>query len=288
MLDRGGVRFFPVVHGSADHAAMASGAVLERRWGCVAVALPASFQEEVEAAIELLPTAHAVYVEEPRELELRLSEGGGPERGGALSFVPVEPCQPVIAALRTARQERIPRAFVDLELRAFQSLPGLYPDAYALKRGVPVNLFAAAILPSLPPPPTSQARERAAYMAARLRELEANHGSVLFLCSLLEWPWVRQALHEGWPEPEPDVHYAPVRRLKIREKTLSFVMGELPYVAHLYQQRRAALGPTSTSAWTGSRSSCSRRATAGSRATAASSAASRRSASRCCSSTCAT
>lgn len=222
---------------------MASAAVLERRWGCVAVALPASFEEEVEAAIELLPTAHAVYVEEPRELELHLSEGEGDEREGALSFVPVEPCQPVIAALRTARQERIPRAFVDLEVREFQSLPGLYPDAYALKRGVPVNLFAAAILPSLPPPPTSQARERAAFMAARLRELEARHGSVLFLCSLLEWPWVRQALHEGWPEPEPDPHYSLVRRLKIREKTLSFVMGEIPYVAHLYQQRRATLGP---------------------------------------------
>ena len=33
-------------------------------------------------------------------------------------------------------------------------------------------------------------------MAARLRELEQRHQSILFVCSITDWPWVREAYHE--------------------------------------------------------------------------------------------
>lgn len=227
------------MHGSGDYAALARDEILARRWRTLAVALPPAVEAEVAAAIELLPCAQAVVIHEPRAAEFL---GGDEEALPEVAFVPVEPTQAVIAALRTARQERIAWAFVDLEVERFESRGGVYPDPYALKRGVSPAHFAAAVLPSLGPPPSEQARGRAAHMAARLRALEAE-GPVLFLCSFREWPWVRQAYVEGWPLPEPEPFYAPVTRVRIREQTLAFVMGELPYIAHLYEARRRTLGP---------------------------------------------
>jgi len=38
-------------------------------------------------------------------------------------------------------------------------------------------------------------------MAARLRELEAKYQQVLFVCSLMDWPWVLDAyMRQGEPE----------------------------------------------------------------------------------------
>ena len=183
------LRLFPVLHGSGDYAALAREEVLSRRWKTLAVALPPCVEEEVADAIELFPAARAVLVREPSDLDFLNPDAEGPR---SAAFVPVEPTQAVIAALRTARQERIAWAFIDLEVERFESRGGIYPDAYALKRGVSPALFAAAVLPSLGPPPSGQARARAAHMAARLKALEAQ-GPTLFLCSFREWPWVRQA-----------------------------------------------------------------------------------------------
>src|SRR6185295_11991979 len=87
------------------------------------------------------------------------------------SFVPIDPCQPVIAALRSAVSEHIPRAFVDLETAQFVPNMAVLPDAYALKKVSPEQ-FAAALLPAIERPRERQVRERIVHMAQRLRELE--------------------------------------------------------------------------------------------------------------------
>ena len=57
------------------------------------------------------------------------------------NYVPIDPCQPVISALRVAMGERIPRAFIDLEVERFQQDFHALPDPYALKK-VPIEAFA--------------------------------------------------------------------------------------------------------------------------------------------------
>jgi hypothetical protein len=85
---------FPVVHGSGDFAQEVRRLLLERHFDCLAVPLPASFQEPVEAAVDKLPEVHVV-----------VQTGAEGESG---SYVPVEPCQPVIAALRVADASIMP------------------------------------------------------------------------------------------------------------------------------------------------------------------------------------
>src|SRR4051794_3149126 len=86
------VRVLPIIHGSGDFAIQAREELLARPYDCLAVPLPPSFQDEVEAAVEGLPSIAAVVQRDADE--------GGEDEG--FSYVPVDPCQGVIAAIRTA------------------------------------------------------------------------------------------------------------------------------------------------------------------------------------------
>src|ERR687893_43165 len=91
------VRVLPVIHGSGDFAVRVREELLARTPDCLAVPLPPSFQEAVESAVARLPVVSAVV---QRNAD-----------GDDYSYVPIDPCQPVIAAIRLALGEHIPRAF---------------------------------------------------------------------------------------------------------------------------------------------------------------------------------
>ena len=54
------IRVMPIIHGSGDFAIQVREELLSRPYDCVAVPLPPSFQEEVEAAVEQLPAISVV------------------------------------------------------------------------------------------------------------------------------------------------------------------------------------------------------------------------------------
>ncbi|GIS60421.1 MAG: hypothetical protein CM1200mP2_26460 [Planctomycetaceae bacterium] len=155
----------PVIHGSGDFAVAVRRVMLEHTFDCLAVPLPPSFQADTESALQHLPGATVVLQHEsPRFESIGWTPGddselepGNPESVGRASHVPIDPCQPVIAALRTAVGEHIPRAFVDPETNPWEPMAAVLPDAYALKH-VAIEQFASAILPALPRPPQDNRR----------------------------------------------------------------------------------------------------------------------------------
>jgi len=230
------VTALPIVHGSGDFAVEVRRIMLSEEFDCLAVPLPRSFQHDVEEAIRELPSISLV---------VQKSGAWSPESersglGGEASYVPVDPCQGVIAALRIAVQERIPRAFIDLETDRFVAYGRSFPDPYALKK-VRIEKYAASVLPALGPLPPGQPRERIAVMAARLRELETRFRSVLFVCSLVDWPWLRLAFRKAGPVEAEDDLVEPTEIFRPRPSTLYFVLGELPYVTGLYERARRRL-----------------------------------------------
>src|SRR5437763_1840840 len=116
------VRVLPIVHGSGDFAVCVREELLARPYDCLAVPLPPSFQEDVESAVRHLPLISAVVQTDADD-----SEGDG------FSYVPIDPCQGIIAGIRTAIGERIPRAFIDRETPTFEARQAVFPDPYALK-----------------------------------------------------------------------------------------------------------------------------------------------------------
>jgi hypothetical protein len=241
----------PIVHGSGDFAWEVRRLILSQPFDCVAVPLPPSFQPLVERAILDLPRPSAVVQRDypdfavesgpPAEWE-SLVHGAFDEDSGApgASYVPIDPCQGVIAAIRTALGEHIPRRFIDLETSRFVSISHAFPDPYALKK-VTLEQYAAAVVPFLQPPPVPQWKERVEHMSARLRHLTGRFKNILLVCGILEWPWIRQAFlaepmssTEDQPALEPECY-------PVETATLYFMLGELPFVTGLYEQARETL-----------------------------------------------
>lgn len=234
----------PVIHGSGECALVVRRWMLDYSFDCVAVPLPPSFQSSVEHGVLQLPVP-GIVVQPPRprfdlpDWQDEDDDAIDPDDIPS-SFVPIDPCQPVIMALRIAMGERIPRSYIDLETDPFLPRSAMMPDPYALKH-VPPERFAAAMLPGIPKPPDRQEHDRIVHMALQLRELEQRYDKILAVCSVLQWPWLRQAFHES-TEPMPlhdavvDPTYYPVN-----PRSLTFLFGELPFITGLYERARAEL-----------------------------------------------
>ena len=112
------VTVLPVVHGSGDFSVEVRRVMLANDYDCLAVPLPDSFREPVCQQILNLPTPTIVIQREQPQFQTEWSgssegldsESDEPTGESELrcSYVPIDPCQPVISALRTAMGEHIP------------------------------------------------------------------------------------------------------------------------------------------------------------------------------------
>jgi hypothetical protein len=222
------IHVLPIVHGSGDMAHSVREIILSRHVDCVGLPLPPSVQTFVEQGVDQLPVISLVVLPEQKE----------DDDTPSCSYVPIDPCQPVIMGIRAAMSEGIPRAYVDREVQRYVPVPWVGPDPYTLK-AMPMATFSAAMVPFLPPPqPRSSRWERICWMAFRLHELELDFHSILFLCPITDWPWLRQAYRERMPYVSPEQREGLPAWWKVEPASLYFVLGELPYVTQLYEQRR--------------------------------------------------
>ena len=220
------IRVLPVVHGSGSYSAKVREAILSNGGDCLAVALPPEFQSTVEKGLDLLPTVTVSCLE---------------EADGTRSYVPIDPSQPVITALRIARQEGMATAFIDWSVDSFEPRHVNFPDPFAL-RGLSMEKFNAALLPFLKrPEPGGQHEKRARWMGYQLHRLEMDHSRIIFICSVLDWPWVKEAYDErrDYVSPEPIDNYPHL--YGVDNNTLLFALTEFPYITYLYEKRRQEL-----------------------------------------------
>jgi hypothetical protein len=125
----------PVVHGSAAYASALRKELLSRSFDALAVPLPESFSEEVIRGVERLPALSLVVrrntlgqdgIEEAAGWEQELPEAM--PRG---TYVPIDPCQGVIAAIRMALGERIAIEWIDSEGDSIENHSPVIADCYA-------------------------------------------------------------------------------------------------------------------------------------------------------------
>ncbi|MDH5427517.1 MAG: hypothetical protein OEZ05_13465 [Nitrospirota bacterium] len=222
------IQVLPIVHASGDMAQTVRDLMVSQEIDCLALPLPPSVESLVEEGVATLPVISLVVCPEQAS-----------EDASSCSYVPIDPCQPVIMGIRVAMGEGIARAYIDREVAAFQPTPWVGPDPYVLK-SVPHSSFSSAAIPFLPvPEPESQRQARIAWMAFRLHELELDYRKIVCLCPLIDWPWVRQAYHDRMPYVTPEHGHQRPASWNVERTSLYFLLGELPFVTQLYEQRRA-------------------------------------------------
>ena len=241
------VTALPVVHGSGDFSWEVRRFMMAGDFDCLAVPLPGSFQDTVEQAILTLPMPSVVFQRDLPDYQVEWTPDSGEdasdmddEQEVGASFVPIDPCQPVIAAVRAAMGDRMPRHFIDLETSRYRSHSQVLPDAYALKQ-LPIEKFAAALTPFMTAPDDPQWRARIAHMAWQLRELSVDYKNILFVTSILDWPWIRQAFLSSELKRQEHEAVEDVELFQVESDTLYFLLGELPMITGLYEQARSEL-----------------------------------------------
>lgn len=257
----------PVVHASGPYARAVEKWLLEHPVDCLAVPLPPSFGEPVCRAILRLPSP-SIVLQAPMERstwddhvdwnpegshaeddsensELGFSEAT--ESQAPYSYVPIDPSQSVIAAIRFALGEHLPVRFVDLEVAEFSPEQCASPDAFAL-RDVPIETFATSVLPAVVHPIDAQVWDRIHFMANQLRDLTKKYSRVVALCSIHHWPWLRQS----YLEPKQTIaepHQAhEANPMSVAENTLVFLLSELPFITGVYEESRLETSGDSQSA----------------------------------------
>ena len=237
------VTALPIIHGNGDCAWEVRRAMAQGSFDCLAVPLPESFQAQVEQAVLQLPTPSVVT----QSSEVEFQGEWNPDRDEdeesfpEVSYVPIDPCQGVIAAIRTAIGEHLPIRFIDLETRLYEPNSAVLPDAYALKK-VSVAQFASAVVPHLKPAVQEQWGRRVEYMAWQLKQLSVDYQNILFVCNILDWPWIRQAFMRHDLSPPENESVGEVDWYQVDPETYYFMLGELPFITGLYEKARSELG----------------------------------------------
>ena len=233
------VMAFPLVHGSGDFAWEIRRAMMQYDFDCVAVPLPDSFREGVEKGILKLPVP-SVVVQKSAAVSEYNPDDSDDDDASPVSYVPVDPCQGVIAALRFAMEERLPRKFIDLETDRYEPYTTTLPDPYALKQ-LSVEKFAAAVAPFLEAADFDQWKARIDHMAWQLRELSIDHKRILFVTNIVDWPWVREAFNNRELQKPADESTRDPEHYGVEPDTLYFLMREIPFIANLYEDARREL-----------------------------------------------
>lgn len=220
------IQLLPVIHGSGSFTREIRQRILSSGCDCMAVCLPPEFQTSVESGIDNLPDIGVSCLE---------------ESGDTLSYVPIDPCQPVIMGLRVAMQEGIARRYIDLSVPVYEPRRFSFPDPFAL-RTLSFEKFCVGLLPAIKRPAAeSQHDKRARWMAYQLHALEMDHRHILLICSLLDWPWIKEAYDERLAYPQPEKPASPPHLYSIDKSTLFFALSEFPYITYLYEKNRQDL-----------------------------------------------
>jgi hypothetical protein len=224
----GWLHILPVCHYRAEfaHEVRQAIRILEPR--VVAVELPSSLKEVVLRAVARLP---------------RLSVVVFPSAKGGMIYLPVEPIDAGVEALRSALEFGAEVALVDLDVEGYADYRDPVPDPYAVRRvGLEAFYRAYRGAPRVEDP--LDARREAA-MAYHLQGLHEEHGGpILLVCGMEHAEGVRAGLErpQGIPFARPRRPEAML--FQLHPECLGEVLAEAPGVEAVYEVLRSgALEP---------------------------------------------
>ncbi|MEQ1885301.1 MAG: hypothetical protein ABL967_09585 [Bryobacteraceae bacterium] len=162
-LTRGRFRYFPVVPGRLEFAIALRKTLLEQKPRVVAVELPQFLEKAYRRALARLPELSVIlYLDEPPS-----SPGKHDDEDARAIYVPVEPCDPFVEAVRTAEEIGAQVIFLEPDSLERPHLPDTYPDTYSITRiGVDKFIEAYRVYPQMR---TDEVTAHASAMAWKLQ-----------------------------------------------------------------------------------------------------------------------
>lgn len=227
LLQHQGIHCVPVFHNRLQFAREVRRAFDSLKPDVVAIELPDVYYSDVLQGVERLPRLSLLCLQ---------------ESASRLAYIPIFPSDPLIEALRLARENRLPAAFIDLAVKDYhrQHQPLAVPDDEAL---VPLGAegFYRVVQPHLPPiDPNGPDARREAHMAARLLDLSQRFERILLVCGMSHWQGIQQHLQAQSArlhEHELESAKAPFLA-KLGPKARHLLLEEMPWLVLHYELAR--------------------------------------------------
>jgi len=227
-LDRGRVRYFPVVPGKLEFALELRKLLLAAKPGVVAVELPGFLASSYQRALARLPEMSVILYHDE----------DGEDRA---IFIPVEPCDPFVEALRSAEEIGAQVIFLEPDSAERPHLPDTYPDTYAVRRiGLDPYVEAYRVYPQMR---TEEVTAHASAMAWKLQGADPE-ASVVAVVALNMLDPLLDAMETPQPPPPKGKKYEP-ELLNPHPDCMAEITIEFPYLQERYEFFRLGMSSVS-------------------------------------------
>lgn len=226
-LNRGNITYLPVVPGRIEFAIRVRRYLLEHRPRAIALELPSSLENQYRAAIARMPAMSVIVIPEPSDDEEKQA-----------TYIPVEPGDPFIEALRTASELDIEVLLLEPASHERPHISGTYPEPYAVELiGMERYVEANRVHPQ---PRTPDIEGHSAAMAWKLQGADPL-ASICVVLSLNMLDPLLDAMQV--PQEEPPVPrvrlFSHAELFNLHPDCLGEVTSEPPYYQELYDKARA-------------------------------------------------
>ena len=218
------IRVVPILHNRLEFAMAVNGLFKSFRPDHVAVEYPHTLKTRILQGIRRLPLLSVVHYE---------------GNDGAFVYLPLEPCDAQVEAVRLALAHDIPVHFIDRDTEGYPLDHTPMPDTYAITR-IGHDAYCRAYMETYRhDKPSTEDTLREKTMAWHLQELEKSGEKVLFVCGLSHVNGILEML---------DRPQAPVIGRRSREKvglahlhreSSREIMTEMPFLQATWERRRS-------------------------------------------------
>ncbi len=224
-LRRGKFRYFPVVPGRVEFTVALRKLLLAEKPRAVAVELPGFLEKSYRRALARLPEMSVILYHDEKD-----------EDGRAI-YVPVEPCDPFVEAVRTAAEIGAHVIFLEPDTAERPHLFDSYPDTYSIQRvGFEKYLEAYRVYPQIR---TEEVTAHASAMAWKLQGADPMQETVVVVALNLLDPLL-DAMESPQSPPPRGRNYQP-ELLNPHPDCLAEITTEYPYLQERYEFFRLAM-----------------------------------------------
>ena len=230
-LERGRFTYLPVVPGRLEFAAEVRRRILTDRPAVVAVELPETLDEVYREAVRRLPQISVIFYHDTAYRR----DGAEPEQS---VYVPVEPADPFVEAIRSALEIGAQVVFADPDAGERPHLPDTYPDSYALT-SIPLSAYVEAYR-VYPQERTEEGDQFARGVAWKLQGCDP-FGRVMVVLSLNLLDPVLDAMEEPQQEPKRR-RREELQLVNAHPDCLGEILSEYPFLQERYETFRTGTG----------------------------------------------
>ncbi|OGP50290.1 MAG: hypothetical protein A2Y79_00940 [Deltaproteobacteria bacterium RBG_13_43_22] len=222
------VRFLPILHNRLEFVLEVHRQWVEFQPEAVAVELPPTLQAPMLTAVQRLPYLSVILYQ---------------EKSGHHIYLPIEPVDGIVEAIRLGMEKSLPVFFIDRDTEGYPQRSDPMPDPYSVTR-IGYQPYCLAYLKERgQEAPASEDVLRERTMASHALRLNHQYQRVLLVCGLAHWSGIVQQLDKNPELPLGRQKRSGVIVGYLKESSSREILSEFPFLQGIYEKERASSGP---------------------------------------------